>query len=135
MPFDDETFDITTAFSTVFFWQDIINAFREVKRILKPGGKFYIIQGINGTDNYEPKKDVDLEGAVFYNDMEFKDMLQEAGYSKITCFIRQLKENKKLIRIYDYEIFDEELIDETHMDDIDPEKIDSPEWLCVMAQK
>ena len=135
MPFDDETFDIATAFSTVFFWQDIINAFREVKRILKQGGKFYIIQGLNGTENYEPKNDVDTEGAVFYNDVEFKDLLQEAGYSKITCFIRQLKENKKLIRRYDHEVFDEELIDETHMDNIDPEKIDSPEWLCVMAQK
>lgn len=138
MPFEDEQFDIITAYSTVFFWPDIINAFSEVKRVLKTGGKFIMVQGINGTDNYQPP-DNDKgndEGAVFYNDIEFKDMLMEAGYSSVTCVIRKIMENKKLIKTYNGEEYTEELIDDPHQDNIDKQKQDiSPEWLCVIAQK
>lgn len=48
MPFEDETFDVITTFSTIFFWPNIVNCFKEVKRVLKTGGKFYMIQGLNG---------------------------------------------------------------------------------------
>lgn len=42
LPFDDETFDIVTAFETVYFWPNIEKCFGEVKRVLKPGGIFLI---------------------------------------------------------------------------------------------
>lgn len=138
MPFDDEQFDIITAFSTVFFWPDIINAFKEVKRVLKTGGRFCIVQGINGTENYQPP-DNDKgndEGAVFYNDIEFRDMLKEAGYTSVKCVIRKIKENKKLIKTYNSNGYHEELVDEDYNDGLDYEKEEiSPEWLCVIAEK
>lgn len=136
MPFEDEQFDIITAFSTVFFWPDIINAFKEVKRVLKTGGQFFIVQGINGTDNYQPPDDGNDEGAVFYNDIEFKDMLLEAGYSSVKCVIRKIRENKKLIKTCNSQGCTEELVDEEYEDNIDLTKHDvGPEWLCVIAQK
>lgn len=138
MPFEDEQFDVITAFSTVFFWPDIINAFKEVKRVLKPGGKFCIVQGINGIENYQPP-DIDKgidEGAVFYNDIEYKDMLKEAGYTSVKCVIRKINENKKLIKTYNSGRYHEELVDEDYKDNPDYEKEDiSPEWLCVIAEK
>lgn len=136
MPFEDEQFDKITAFSTVFFWPDIINAFLEVKRVLKTGGKFFIVQGINGTDNYQPPDNGNDEGAVFYNDTEFRDMLLDAGYSSVKCVIRKIRENKKLIKTSTLEGCTEELVDEDYTDNIDPNKEDiSPEWLCVIAEK
>jgi ubiquinone/menaquinone biosynthesis C-methylase UbiE len=137
MPFEDDKFDIITAFSTVFFWPDIINAFKEVRRVLKTGGKFFIVQGINGTDDFQPENDEDNdEGAVFYNDIEFKDMLQEAGYAKVTCVIRQRRENKKLVKTYIDGKYTEELFDDLCDDDINMDKQPtSPEWLCVIAEK
>ena len=135
MPFEDEKFDIITAYSTVFFWPDITNAFMEVKRVLKTGGKFIIVQGINGTDNYQPPDDGNDDGAVFYNDIEFKDMLLEAGYSSVTCVIRKIMEHKKLIKTYNEEGYFEQLTDDEHQDNIDKKQDISPEWLCVIAQK
>ncbi len=34
LPFDDESFDIVTAFETIYFWPDIEKCFGEVKRAL-----------------------------------------------------------------------------------------------------
>lgn len=42
LPFGDSSFDAVTAFETVYFWPDIENAFREVRRVLRPGGIFFI---------------------------------------------------------------------------------------------
>ena len=42
LPLRDGEFDVATASETVYFWPDIVNDFREVHRILKPGGDFVI---------------------------------------------------------------------------------------------
>ena len=43
MPFRDERFDLVTAFETVFFWPDIASNIREVYRVMKPEGRFVVI--------------------------------------------------------------------------------------------
>ena len=43
LPFENDSFDIVTAFETVYFWPDIVNSFAEVRRVLVPGGKFLIV--------------------------------------------------------------------------------------------
>ena len=40
LPFEAEQFDVVTAFETVYFWPDLAQNFREVYRVLKPGGTF-----------------------------------------------------------------------------------------------
>ena len=42
LPFDDESFELATAFETVYFWPGLEHCFSEVCRVLKPGGKFMI---------------------------------------------------------------------------------------------
>ncbi len=42
MMFADNWFDAVTAFETVYFWPDLPRCFREVYRVLKPGGTFLI---------------------------------------------------------------------------------------------
>ena len=42
LPFEAEQFDVVTAFETVYFWPELAQNFREVYRVLKPGGTFYI---------------------------------------------------------------------------------------------
>ena len=34
LPFNDNTFDIATAFETVYFWSDFVNDLKEIKRVL-----------------------------------------------------------------------------------------------------
>ena len=42
LPFRDKTFDVITAFETIYFWPDISEAFKKVYKILKIGGTFMI---------------------------------------------------------------------------------------------
>ena len=39
-------FDLVTAFETVYFWPDLLQSFREVHRVLKPGGMFFDLQRV-----------------------------------------------------------------------------------------
>ena len=49
LPFDDGTFDLVTAFETVYYW-NIEAAFAEVARVLKPNGRFLICNEDDGRD-------------------------------------------------------------------------------------
>lgn len=50
LPFSDESFDLATAFETVYFWPGLDRCSREVHRILKPGGYFCIVNESDGED-------------------------------------------------------------------------------------
>ena len=43
LPFEEGTFDLITAMETVYFWPDIKTAFSQIRRVLKQGGMFAII--------------------------------------------------------------------------------------------
>lgn len=43
LPFGDQVFDLATAVETVYFWEDWAACFRDVYRVLKPGGVFAIV--------------------------------------------------------------------------------------------
>jgi len=122
MPFEDETFDVITAFSTIFFWPNIVNCFKEVKRVLKTGGKFYMIQGLNGVYDESLMEEPRNEGCTFYDDEELKDLLLEAGFSKITAFIRQREENKKLVKITTLECCSEKIVVDVFDESIENEE-------------
>lgn len=98
LPFEDNTFDIVTAFETVYFWPDIEKCFGEVKRVLKPGGIFLIGMETNGSDNLIMKfwgHFIDME---MYDDKEIASFLQRNDFSEITVYLRDGKNNKEIIR-------------------------------------
>ena len=43
LPFSDGTFDLVTAIETHFWWADLAGGMREIRRVLKPGGRLAII--------------------------------------------------------------------------------------------
>lgn len=98
LPFDDNTFDIVTAFETVYFWPDIEKCFAEVKRVLKPGGKFMIGMETNGSDNFIMKfwnHFIDME---MYDDSQITAFLKNNDYDEITVYLRDGKNKKEIIR-------------------------------------
>ena len=43
LPFADRMFDLVTAVETHFYWPDLANDLREIRRVLKPGGSVALI--------------------------------------------------------------------------------------------
>jgi ubiquinone/menaquinone biosynthesis C-methylase UbiE len=86
-PWPNNSFDIVTAFETVYFWPDFLNALREVRRVLKPGGTFFICNEMNvpaegpAPYNYWVKT-LDIKT---YSISQFKDLLGQAGFTEMAA--------------------------------------------------
>ena len=61
--FAKDWFDAVTAFETVYFWPDLPRCFREVYRVLKPGGILLICNESNG-DTDKDKKWTEIIGGI-----------------------------------------------------------------------
>lgn len=83
-PFPADSFDIVTAFETVYFWPGPTTSFREIMRILKPGGIFLIVNEADGTDPAGQKWADMIQGMQIFNQQQLTHFLEEAGFSNIT---------------------------------------------------
>lgn len=90
LPFRKETFDIITAFETIYFWPDINEAFKQVYRVLKVSGTFMICNESNGENSKEEKWTKIIQGMKIYNSEQIKKSLEDAGFTDI-----KIHKNKK----------------------------------------
>ena len=90
LPFRKETFDIITAFETIYFWPDINEAFKQVYRVLKVRGTFMICNESNGENSKEEKWTKIIQGMKIYNSEQIKKSLEDAGFTDI-----KIHKNKK----------------------------------------
>lgn len=83
MIFADGWFDAVTAFETVYFWPDLTRCFREVCRVLKPGGTFLICNECSGDTDKDDKWTEKVDGMTIYRDTQLKAALEQAGFSDV----------------------------------------------------
>ena len=83
LPFGESTFDLVTAFETIYFWPDIEHCFSEVKRVLKPGGQFVIVNESDGSGPMDAKWESLIEGMHTYKPEEIRLHLSNAGIKGI----------------------------------------------------
>ncbi len=83
LPFANETFDLATAFETIYFWPDINEAFKQVYRVLKVSGTFMICNESNGENSKEEKWTKIIQGMKIYNSGQVKKSLEGAGFTDI----------------------------------------------------
>lgn len=81
LPFEDNTFDLVTAFETIYFWPGLIDCFREVYRVIKPGGTFFICNESNGEISKDEKWVEKIGGMTIYNAAKILNALNEVGFS------------------------------------------------------
>lgn len=83
IPFDSETFDVVTAFETIYFWSEIANDFKEVYRIIKPGGRFFVCNEISEFNKQSQrwKNIIDMQ---VYTVEEIASLMLSAGFNKVT---------------------------------------------------
>ena len=88
--FADAWFDAVTAFETVYFWPELPRCFREVFRVLKPGGTFLICNECGGDNDKDEKWTEKIDGMTIYRDTQLQALLEQAGF----CGIRSFKNRK-----------------------------------------
>ncbi len=100
MPFEDNKFDNITAVETTYFWPNLLDSFNEVKRVLKPSGKFIIVNASYTSEKFKEKNEEYLRkvpGMKIYSADYIRGLLEKAEYKNIT--IETLEEKNWLCAI------------------------------------
>ena len=77
------SFDLATAFETVYFWPGLEKCFAQVFRVLKPGGCFLICNESDGADPTSAKYEKIIKGMKNYTPQEIEAALKAAGFSQV----------------------------------------------------
>ncbi len=94
MPFKDNSFDIITAFETVYFWPDFVNDLKEVLRVLKPDGIIFIAnEALPKEDDNRQKELIELLDMNIYSKDELIESLRNAGFSDVTTYVKESKDS------------------------------------------
>ena len=92
LPFPDEMFDLATAIETQYYWFDLVNDMKEVRRVLKPGGRLVVIaETYKGgrTDNFKAPV-MSLLKSAHLSAEDHRQLFQTTGYDDV-----QIIEEKK----------------------------------------
>lgn len=84
MAFPTETFDLVTAFETIYFWSDPPESFRRIHQSLKPGGRLAIAVEAwkEGDEKINCPGLFDGLEMNLYSRDDFSRMLSEAGFQR-----------------------------------------------------
>ncbi len=85
LPFPSNTFNLVTAFETYAFWPDTLNDFKEVRRVLKPGGKLLLVHSAYKHKLFEERNNYwsELFNITIHSPDELKVILNNAGFISI----------------------------------------------------
>ena len=83
LPFSDNSFDLITAFDTINFWPDHHQAVKEIYRVLKKSGIFFII-------NAYPKPGTKWYNFVkFKNNSEYEELLSSGKFVNVSSIFKK----------------------------------------------
>lgn len=89
MPLESESYDLVSAFETIYFWPDIEETFKEVSRIIKPNGQFMIAQGTDGNHPDDEKWLATVEGMRVYTASQLEKYLIKAGFKRVESHVKE----------------------------------------------
>ncbi|PSM53319.1 SAM-dependent methyltransferase [Campylobacter blaseri] len=85
MDFEDEKFDLITAFNTTYFWSDIKRGFELVRRVLKPNGEFMILNDGGSKQALEKySKTINVENMLLCD--EYENLLKKLHFKNIKIY-------------------------------------------------
>ncbi|AOY74505.1 class I SAM-dependent methyltransferase [Clostridium formicaceticum] len=85
MPFEEDKFDFIFAVETIYFWPNLLENLKEVRRVLKPSGKFIIINEMYASEKFKERNEAfAATGNIkIHTPEELKELLEKAGYHSI----------------------------------------------------
>lgn len=91
LPFDNESFDIVTAFETTYFWPDLENDLKEVYRVLKSDGAVFICNEESKDENLKERMEdkIKLMKMEILSEDELGQTLHDAGFVDVTTFTKE----------------------------------------------
>ena len=96
LPFSDNMFDLATAVESCYFWPDLIDNLREIRRVLKSGGSVILVNEMYRDERFEKRNSnlARMGDFTYHRPEEFRGFLEDAGYSSIKI---EVLENKNWI--------------------------------------
>lgn len=97
MPFRDHFFSLVTAVETIYFWPGIVNNLKEVRRVLKPGGKILIVNEMYLNEKFREENEKHMATGLLniYSPEQIGEFLAKAGFQDISI---DLVEEKNWLR-------------------------------------
>lgn len=86
IPFQENYFDIVSAVETVYFWPALAESFKEIKRVLKPAGKFVIINEVYKCEIFRERNEAYTAAGdmQIFAPEELKKWLEDLQFSNVT---------------------------------------------------
>ena len=96
LPFSDDMFNLVIAVESCYFWPDLINNLKEIRRVLKPGGSVILIHAMYRDERFEKRNSnlARIGNFTYHLPEESRVFLKDAGYPSIQI---EVLENKNWI--------------------------------------
>jgi SAM-dependent methyltransferase len=93
LPFPEAKLDLVTAVETQYYWPDLVNDMKEIRRILKPGGRLIIIAETFSGGRFDNVKGwaMKLLGSNALSEAGQRELFSSAGYDEIKTFVERRK--------------------------------------------
>jgi len=92
-PFEANQFDLVLAVETIYFWPDLVCCFEAVKKMLKPGGRFLIINAVYPSEKFKERNERYMATGemTMYSPGQLQRLLEEAGFSVVSLDLIEAK--------------------------------------------
>lgn len=84
LPYEHGSFDVVTAFETIYYWPNIEKCFRNICDTLKEGGRFLICNEDSALEGNESL--AEALGMTFYSTKDLENLLRQAGFSSVRAY-------------------------------------------------
>ena len=91
LPFEDDTFDLITTVESFYFWPEPEENLKEVHRVLKSGGRFFLIADIYGKAGLDQTilNNIELYDLFNPSKEEFHILFRDAGFTAVRIHLKE----------------------------------------------